>query len=202
MNLISSLKKYARKRTQELEQLARTQVSLDTAEVNIAGQKLTLKLNVERAAAWKLYVELNTRIATQELHPSEGLLREALSSLYALFGITRQILKEAGPEVAQGNESLGFYAMEILNQVLRPVLAKWHPALTHWEAGRENDVSPLEHERKWKHQARLRRALESTRGSLLTYSEALRLLAGVHDLDQSTSRKTKKTALNRQGRNR
>src|SRR5207244_862732 len=55
----------------------------------------------ERRAAWEMYVELITRIAVQELRESEGLLREALSSLYTLFGTTRQILRDHGPEVAQ-----------------------------------------------------------------------------------------------------
>jgi hypothetical protein len=35
----------------------------------------------EQKAAWEMYVELITRIAVVELGPSEGLLREALSSL-------------------------------------------------------------------------------------------------------------------------
>lgn len=53
--------------------------------------------NTERRAAWSLYVELVTRIAVQSLEIDEGLLREALNSLYSLFGTTRQVLKEAGP---------------------------------------------------------------------------------------------------------
>jgi len=40
----------------------------------------------ERDAAWEMYVELITRLAVVELRPGEGLLREALTSLYALFG--------------------------------------------------------------------------------------------------------------------
>jgi hypothetical protein len=40
----------------------------------------------ERRAAWSLYVELVTRIAVQPLEIDEGLLREALTSLYSLFG--------------------------------------------------------------------------------------------------------------------
>ena len=50
----------------------------------------------ERRAAWELYVELATRVAVVPLQPNEGLLREALSSLYALFGVTRQILRSYG----------------------------------------------------------------------------------------------------------
>lgn len=45
-----------------------------------------------RWAAWALYIELKTRITTQALNDDQGLLREALNSLYSLFGSTREIL--------------------------------------------------------------------------------------------------------------
>ena len=54
----------------------------------------------ERKAAWEMYVELVTRVGIQELRPEEGLLREALSSLYTLFQTTRRILYRYGPRVA------------------------------------------------------------------------------------------------------
>ena len=49
----------------------------------------------ERKAAWALYVELVTRITVESLQSDQGLLREALNSLYKMFEITRQILREA-----------------------------------------------------------------------------------------------------------
>ena len=179
MTLTTDIKKFAKKRAKEFKSLMDADLTPDTAEAEIAGQKISFKFNVERRAAWKLYVELNTRITTQSLENSDGFLREALTSLHAVFDITREILKEAGPEVAQGNESLGFYAMEILNQVIRPVLVKWHPALSHWEEKCNPDVSPIEHEQKWAQAKVLRKELEATRKSLLKYCEALSILAGV-----------------------
>ena len=66
----------------------------------------------ERDAAWEMYVELITRLAVVELRPGEGLLREALTSLYALFDITRAILRKYGPQVAkpkgEGQLSFGY----------------------------------------------------------------------------------------------
>ena len=62
---------------------------------------------VERNAAWKLYVELATRVSTQSVDPGEGDRRESLESLHYIFNATRQILKESGPSVAQGPNSFG-----------------------------------------------------------------------------------------------
>src|SRR4051794_769042 len=87
-----------------------------------------------------LYVELVTRIAVVPLKGSEGLLREALASLYALFAITREILRRYGPELArprpEGEYSLGELAVLVLNYQLRPLLAHWHPLLESLEAQR------------------------------------------------------------------
>ena len=181
-SLLENIKSYASERSKELKKLAQTELTIDQVEANIAGQKIAFKANVERIAAWRLYVELSTRITTQEIRKEEGLLREALTSLYNMFEITRRILKEAGPAVAQGKESLGFYAMAILNMEIRPFLAYWHPRLQHWEAqNKDMKISALEHEEKWGENATVRKALEELRNSLLQYCDALATLAGLSD---------------------
>jgi hypothetical protein len=140
----------------------------------------------EQRAAWEMYVELVTRISVAELHPGEGLLRDALSSLYSLFNTTRMILRQYGPGVAQpkgrDNLSFGYLAVIILNVVLRPVLAKWHPLLLDYENGRETSVSHLEHERRWDKYEELREELGNVRGVLTEYANLLAQVAGVPSL--------------------
>jgi hypothetical protein len=137
----------------------------------------------ERRAAWEMYVELITRISVAELQPEEGLLREALSSLYTLFDTTRKILREYGPSVAQpkgeDNLSFGYLAVAILNTVLRPVLAKWHPLLLDYENTRQSSVSSLEHERQWDKHEELRQVLNDVRQVLTEYTNLLAEVAGV-----------------------
>ncbi len=140
----------------------------------------------ERIAAWEMYVELVTRISVAELRPGDGLLREALSSLYSLFNTTRMILRNHGPGVAQpkggGKLSFGYLAVAILNAVLRPVLATWHPLLLDYENGRETSVSRLEHERRWEKKGELRKELDNVRGVLTEYANLLAQVAEVPPL--------------------
>ena len=114
----------------------------------------------ERDAAWELYVELVTRVAVVPLGPRQGVLREALSSLYALFGVTREILRKYGPAVArppkEGQYRFGHLAVWMLNAALRPVLASWHPELSRWEASRPEGMSVVEHEAAWQWAPQLR----------------------------------------------
>jgi hypothetical protein len=140
----------------------------------------------EWQAAWEMYVELITRISVAELRKDEGLLREALSSLYSLFETTRNVLRKYGPAVAtpKGPDDLsfGYLAVTILNMVLRPLLSKWHPLLLDYENSREKTVSPLKHEQSWEKAEELRKALNDTRKILIDYANLLAQVAGVPSL--------------------
>lgn len=133
----------------------------------------------QQRAAWSLYVELSTRIAVQPLEEGEGILREALTSLYNVFGITRQILREAGPEIAQGPQSFGAIAIDVLNEGLRPFLVKWHPILKAWEEQKPADKTTLDHERGWEHEKELRNELNKVREQMVIYVDALAKIAGL-----------------------
>ncbi len=135
----------------------------------------------QQRAAWSLYVELSTRIAVQPLKEGEGVLREALTSLYNVFNITRQILREAGPEIAKGPKSLGFIAIDVLNKGLRPFLVKWHPLLKNYEEKRMPGLTTVDHERVWENEGDLRKELEEVRQQMVVYVEALAQIAGIAD---------------------
>lgn len=140
----------------------------------------------ERKAAWDMYVELITRVTVVELGSDEGLLREALTSYYSLFGTTRQIMKDGGPDVARpkndGTVSFGHLAVGVLNQALRPLLAKWHPVLEDHEASKPIGVSRLEWERSWDRHDELRSAVAEVRGTLEAYAGLLGDVCGARSL--------------------
>jgi hypothetical protein len=138
----------------------------------------------ERKAAWEIYVELVTRVTVVPLGPDQGLLREALTSLYSLFAITREVLRRHGPALAapgraNGRYTLGYLAVAILNFELRPVLSRWHPALEDWEAHRPPGSSRLAHEQAWEHAGEFRAELERVRRNLADYAELLAEASGV-----------------------
>lgn len=133
----------------------------------------------QQRAAWSLYVELSTRVAVQPLDEEDGILREALTSLYNVFSITRQVLKDAGPEVAKGPQSLGAVAIDVLNEGLRPFLVKWHPKLKVYEEQRPPAVTTVDHEKAWEHAKELRMEMDKVRVQMLIYVDALSKIAGV-----------------------
>lgn len=127
----------------------------------------------ERRAAWDLYVELATRISTQAIDDGEGVDAAALSSLHALFGVTRGVLKQYGP----GAHNFARVAVAVLNQVLRPFLTRWH--------GRLDDKGQLPAAHRAAFRAELREVQKQLTGN---YVHVLAALADVQALQDEEPR--------------
>lgn len=99
--------------------------SLDIKSVTINAKFLSVELDIQdhdREAAWDLYVELATRISTQDLDDLDGDEQSALKSIHDIFKITRDILKEKGRKA----KVFSRISLIVLNIVIRPFTAKWH----------------------------------------------------------------------------
>jgi hypothetical protein len=131
----------------------------------------------QREAAWALWVELSTRVATQPVDLDEGMIREALTSLHELFDATRDVLRKCGPDAGASEGTVGLVALQVLNGAVRPFLSRWHPQLLAWEETRPKEISARAHERAWHEEAKCRGELEKLRQGLVTYAETLAALA-------------------------
>lgn len=143
---------------------------------NWGVNKLQLKLgfltadfapqDADREAAWELYIELVTRVATQPLPDGVGVDKQALASLHSLFDTSRDIMKKHGP-AAKNFARIG---IAVLNQILRPFLTRWHGVFT--------PDTPLDAATC----AEFRRQLEDLRQDMLTYTRILAQIADVEEL--------------------
>lgn len=133
----------------------------------------------EREAAWDIYVELTTRIASQELAGDAGTLRETLDSLYSLFDITREVLREHGSTMGKTPYSVGAIAIQVLNKGIRPFVSKWHPLLLSHEQQRAKQTSIVDHEASWKFAPQFRGELKELQKQISIYADALALIADV-----------------------
>jgi len=122
----------------------------------------------DKEAAWDMYVELLTRVTTQPLLDDAGVEQTALDSVYALFGLTRTILKHHGRSCIEFTK----VAVIILNQVVRPFTAKWH--LLSKQGAFEDPAK----------RAEFRYDLRNLQKNLQNYT---RLLADIADVEDLTS---------------
>ena len=125
----------------------------------------------EEQAAWELYIELITRVATQPLGKDQGDEAAALKSIFSLFEVTRNLLKEKGRKA----EVFSKIAVVILNQKIRPFTATWHKRVL------DNNLEKPEDK------ALFRNELIQIQNMLRGYAAMLAKVAGVEDfqaLDQ------------------
>ena len=120
----------------------------------------------DQDAAWELYIEMLTRIVTQPLPSEVGDEKTALDSVYALFPITREILRRHGRTTMR----FSMVAIPVLNQVIRPFTAKWH---------KESLAGAFQDESK---RREFRIELEALQEDLHSYNSMLAKIAGVEDL--------------------
>ena len=120
----------------------------------------------DKDAAWDMYIELLTRIATQPLSDDDGIEQTALESIHALFPITRNIIKDHKRDC----EGFARIAIIILNQIIRPFTARWH-RLSSDKAFQDPSKCKL-----------FRKELKELQEKLTKYSMMLAEIAGVEDL--------------------
>lgn len=120
----------------------------------------------DKAAAWELYVELLTRIATQPLDEKHGDEKTALDSVFSLFAITRQVLKNNTRNCTE----FAKIAIVMLNQVIRPFTAKWHRLSIQGAFTDEDNCK------------RFRTELAQLQLALKKYAKMLADMAGVEDI--------------------
>jgi hypothetical protein len=160
-------------------QFYRRAVRLTEVKITIPQfSELTFLVNDEsRAVAWGLFIETVTRVATQPLDDEQGLIREAMNSLYGLFATTRDTLKGSRPSIpAPGSQTVEHLAVTMLNWELRPFLSLWHPRLRQFE--QEHPDGP---ESAWPEAANCRAELRRTQEHLRRYALGFARLAGVRD---------------------
>ncbi|WP_395359643.1 hypothetical protein ACHGLA_06145 [Streptomyces sp. YH02] len=142
--------------------------------------ELTFAVNNDsRQVAWHMFVETVTRVSTQPLADDEGVVREALTSMYGLFATTRETLKATRPSpVVPSGQTVEYLAITMLNRELRPFLSKWHPRLSEFEAAHRD--SP---ESEWTDNTACRAELQRVQQHIHGYAAGFARLAGVREAE-------------------
>lgn len=144
----------------------------DMTGLKIKASFLEMEWNPQTAdkdAAWELYIELLTRITTQNLMDSDGDEKAALSSIYKIFELTREIIKKYKRDCMEFTK----IAIVVLNQVIRPFAARWH----------KQSLKGFNEENK----VEFRKELKDMQEVLKRYTQMLGQMAGVEEINDLTS---------------
>ena len=145
-------------------------------EVEIQGLKF-ISAGHQRRVAWRLFVQITTRVSTQFFPHEGGDEGLALKSLYDLFQLTREALSEMDPTRVASADTVETYALEMLNADLRPFLSKWHP---RWEAY----AAEKQQSSKWALREEFTSELTLLQGQVEARARGLAIIAGVKNVDR------------------
>lgn len=86
----------------------------------------------DRAAAWKLHIQLVTRKAALPFDQTHDVIADVLSSLYDLFHVARELLLEMPPANSNDQHGVANLIVRVLNSGIRPTLTRWHADYRRW----------------------------------------------------------------------
>lgn len=78
--------------------------------------------DADRSLAWTLFQQMHTRVVTRTLHPRAGTEKAALTSVYQLFGFSREAINSLGPECV----NVATLFNHVLNGRVERFTSKWH----------------------------------------------------------------------------
>lgn len=146
-------------------------------EVEIQGLKFT-SAGAQRRVAWRLFVEMATRIATQRMRDEDGDDGVALKSLRDLFQLTRTTISEMQPTPSASGDTVETYSLDMLNSDLRPFLSKWHP---FWDEFAKQGKADSQ---SWPKHIEFRKELKELQNKIEGRARGLAQIAGVQNIDR------------------
>ncbi len=146
-------------------------------EIEIQGLTFS-SAGAQRRVAWKLFVEMATRISTQPMDNDEGNDGIALESLYKLFQLTRTLISEMELTPNATGDTVETYALDMLNSDLRPFMAKWHP---RWDVFKKSNPAP---DAVWPDHEEFRDALKKLQNKIEQRARGLAKIAGMKNVDR------------------
>lgn len=170
--LIKKVSKFSRKR------------SIDISEVTlgIGNSSITMHYdNRDRAIAYKLWVELNTRKIGLEFDKENDVITEVYNSWYEYFGVARELIKDLPAEKIEFASELIELATKVLNDGLRPHLTKWQARFRKWyelASKEENaDHSPQDIQKAYPYYDELVADLIATNRRMIAYKDLMHKIA-------------------------
>jgi hypothetical protein len=106
----------------------------------------------------------------------------ALESLRKLFDFTRMTVSDMQLTPKATGETVETYALDMLNNDLRPFLSRWHPLWDDFAKSGQTGARP------WPEHAAFRAGLREVQGKIQGRARGLAKIAGVQNVDRFFSK--------------
>ena len=133
-----------------------------------------------RQVAYKIWVEINTRVIGVEIDLEKDIIRSINESYYAFFKATRLLIEDIPANNVKTTKELVGLATSFLNDVMRPYLTKWGIRFNDWydsERAKNKMISPQALQKRFKEYDLLCDDLLAINHNVLRYSDTLKKIA-------------------------
>ena len=153
-------------------------ISVQEITLGIGSSSITVHYdNSDRALAYKLWVELNTRKIGLEFDQENDVIVEVYNSWYEYFRVARELIKDLPIEKIECASELIELATKVLNNGLRPHLTKWQARYRKWyeSSVKESDakLSPQDIQKQYPYYDELLSDLIETNKRMIAYKELM-----------------------------
>ena len=157
-------------------------INVQEVTLGIGNSSITVHYdNSDRAIAYKLWVELNTRKIGLEFDQENDVIAEVYNSWYEYFRVARELIKDLPIEKVECASELIELATKVLNNGLRPHLTKWQARYRKWyeSAVKESDakLSPQDIQKQYPYYDELLSDLIETNKRMIAYKELMYQIA-------------------------
>ena len=105
--------------------------------------------SLERQYAWELFTEIVTRVSVEGNHPDHfdfdsEILYDSFTSLHNFLNEARKIMRQIPVESIDlyVDNNLGYWAYDLLKNVIRPFIEKWEVKYRFWWENKSNKLLP------------------------------------------------------------
>lgn len=158
--------------------------SIEIQEITLGIGNSSLKIkydNRDRAIAYKLWVELNTRKIGLEFDTENDVIDEVYNSWYEYFRIARELIKELPVNKIESTPELIELVTNVLNNGLRPHLTKWQARYRRWYSvaikSNSTEEPPQDIQKKYPHYRELVDDLIKTNKQMIAYKDLMYKIA-------------------------
>ncbi|MBP5551263.1 MAG: hypothetical protein J6X93_04365 [Bacilli bacterium] len=165
------------------KKLKKLDFDVDACELGLTGGNIHLICNnTHKQIAYRIWVDINTRVLAVKVNLDEDNIRAVNDSYYKCFTDTRELLKEIPANKLNDENELVNLIIRFLNEVMRPYLTKWGVRYANWfdnEISKDENkgLNPIDIQRKYPLYNELTEDLLLINEKVINYSNKLQEIA-------------------------
>ena len=161
--------------------IKKRKIEVDCMDIGLTGLIFHISNDKSvRQIAFKIWVEINTRVIGVKIDLGNDIIRSIHESYYSFFKATRLLIEDIPAGKIKDSSELITLTIAFLNEVMRPYLTKWGVRFNEWYDSLDKNgssLSPQELQKTFNRYEELTGDLLELNSKVINYSNKLESIA-------------------------